>query len=132
MSEAGRKAFNKAVLLASMAVITFFSLSSGVKTPVPAYLLHFAAYFSLASLLLLVFHDTRYSHLEAFIGAFIFGSMIELVQASVPVRSFSVFDLSVNFAGSLVVLVEARVPVVHRVVELEEEVFSRVLPGSGL
>lgn len=84
-------------------------------------------YFSLAASFLLYFHDKKHNHFDAVILAAVTGLMFEVMQSQIPYRTFSVFDATVNAAGAGLVLLERKIPVVHRVVETEERLIDKAL-----
>jgi len=125
-----RRKLNLLGLIGLCILIGFNSVSHFSK---PGFLpLHFLAYFGLASAFLVNFHDTRIGHFEEAAAAFIFGFLMEVVQLSVPYRYFSIRDIGMNFAGAALVFFEAKIPVVHKVVEWEDRLIEAVLRKTGL
>lgn len=76
---------------------------------IPQWVLYPAHFFAYFSLCVLIYITLQYSAwkvklkrraITAFLGAFAFGSLIELIQFFIPYRSFSILDLLINLLGS--------------------------------
>ncbi|WEL19151.1 VanZ family protein [Candidatus Nanohalococcus occultus] len=122
-----RTKINAAFLLAVAATITYFSTVSLNSSGAPSgtfSLLHLTAYFGLSAAFLLYFHDTRRGHLEAVLAAGAFGLGIELIQSTIPYRSFSFEDIAVNFLGASIVLLDHRIGAVSKAIEVEDKILE--------
>jgi VanZ family protein len=123
-----RETLNRLGLLFLIALISYGSLSSG-SSPVSAggLPIHFVAYFVLSSAFILNFHDTERGHLEAMLSAGLVALGIEVVQAFLPYRSFSLIDFAVSFAGASLITLDHHIGLVTRFVEFEDRVIERFL-----
>ncbi|WP_414836807.1 VanZ family protein [Candidatus Nanohalococcus occultus] len=122
-----RTKVNAGFLVAVAGVITYFSTVSLNSAGAPSgtfSFLHLAAYFGLGAAFLLYFHDTRRGHLEAVAAAGVFGLGIELVQSTIPYRSFSFEDIAVNFLGASIVLLDHRIGAVSKAIEVEDKILE--------
>jgi VanZ family protein len=123
-----RKKLNLLGLAAVISIVTYFSVrplpgtSGGSIIP-----LHLIAYFVLAAAFLINFHDTTKGHIEAVSAAFLFGFFLELVQLNFPSRHFSLHDLVMNFLGASIIMLNHRVEIVSKAVELEDRMIRRAL-----
>ena len=124
-----RDYLNISFITSILLLISYLSLSpiSTPSTGLPLSIIaHFVMYFSLAAALLVYFHEKNHTHLDAVIFAGITGLFFELVQSQLGYRTFSFFDTAINFAGAGLVLVEQKVPVVHQVVKLEDQMLEKI------
>ena len=91
--------------------LLIFYFSSIPKLSVPEGIdisyYHFLAYFVLSFLFLRLFSVKNYKHafILAVISSTVFGLLIEIWQLFLPLRTFSYFDILLNFIGSLSVFV---------------------------
>ncbi len=128
-----RSRVNLGLVIGIAGIITYYSvkpLPTGPYDPSGAnltYLYHVAAYLVLAAALLLYFHDTPKGHIEAVVAASLFGAVIEVVQYGVPGRHFTLIDIGLNIFGASLVLLDHRISVVTRIIELEDRILTRIL-----
>lgn len=127
-----RKRLNLGLVVIIAGAITFFSLTPGGGqyggTSAVTELYHAVAYFALAAALLLYFHDTTKGHVEAVMVAVLFGTGIELTQAFLPSRFFSLADIAMNTMGASVIFLDHRSRIVTHVINTEERLLERFMP----
>ena len=123
-----RETLNKLGLYFLIALITYGSISPG-SSPVSAggFPVHALAYFVLASAFLVNLHDTKKGHLKAILAAGFLALGIEVVQAVLPYRSFSLIDFGVSFAGASLVTLDHHVGLFTKLVEFEDRAIERFL-----
>ncbi|MFB6174947.1 MAG: VanZ family protein [Candidatus Nanohalobium sp.] len=121
-----RKQLNLFGLLAVLAVIAYGSFTAGALSE-GGPLLHFIAYFVLAAAFLVNFQDTEKGHIEAILASGLVAMIIELIQAPIPYRTFSLMDFGVSLAGSTVITLDHHLGLVTRFVELEDDLIERFL-----
>lgn len=133
-----RQRLNLALVVGIATTIFYFSVR---PIPAPTYdagglnaalVYHAAAYFVLAAALLLYFHDTPRGHVEAILTAALFGIAMESAQLFLPNRLFSPVDILVNGMGASIVLLDHRSRLVTTVIELEDRMIDRVIPGDHM
>lgn len=119
-------------LLGVAAATAFITYESTVRLTEPVgqeiglsmLMLHGVAYFGLASALLIYLHDTSNGHLEAILIASTVGLSLELIQMHLPYRFFGWKDLVANTAGASLVLLDYRLFVASRVVQVEDRILN--------
>ncbi|MFB6115224.1 MAG: VanZ family protein [Candidatus Nanohalobium sp.] len=123
-----RERFNQLGLLAVIAVIVYGSLSSGTNVAASGggFPLHFVAYFVLAAAFLVNFHDTTRGHLEAIAASGFLALGLELVQAFLPMRTFSLMDFGVSFVGATLITLDHHLDAVTWFVSFEDRLIERL------
>lgn len=122
-----RDYLNLGLVITVIATIAYLSTGNISAPSGAAPVGHFLMYFSLAGSFLLYFHEKKHTHVDAVMLAVLTGLLFELLQSRIPYRTFSLVDAAVNTAGASLVLVERKLPVVHRVVEFEDRIIESVL-----
>ncbi len=122
-----RDYLNLGLIITVVCGIAFLSTGNFSAPSGAAPVGHFLMYFTLAGSFLMYFQGKKHTHLDAVALAVLTGLFFELVQSQIPYRSFSLLDASVNGLGASLVLFERYVPVVHRVVSLEDRIIESVL-----
>ncbi len=110
-------------------LISYLSLTpiSTPDTGLPVAVIgHLGMYFLLAGALLTYFHDKKHSHIDAVMISGLTGLMIELIQSQLVYRTFDIIDIFVNFVGAGLIMLELKVPVVHKIVELEDKFLEKL------
>lgn len=114
-------------VLAVAGIILFYSIQAGPGTEtfqtgpfgVVSYSdwLHFLAYACLAVMLAYALHDSRLSEWHVVILVFVcavgYGVTIELLQSTLPARTFALGDMGVNATGAAIAVVCWRVLVLY-------------------
>ena len=119
-----RERINQIGLIATIAVIGYGSLTAGTPVSAGGLPIHFIAYFFLASAFLVNFHDTKKGHLEAMIASGGIALGLEIFQAFLAFRTFSLIDFAVSFAGASVITLDHHMGAVTWFVEIEDRVLE--------
>jgi len=131
-----RQRINQILLGLGMLTITLLSLidpavSGGSSLSMYAPLTHLMAYFCVAAGLLVVFHDTPQSHLEAILAAAAFGFVLELVQGWLPWRYFGWGDILVNTLGASLILLDHHLDAATWFINREDALIERLVSGES-
>lgn len=113
-----------------LVLISYLSLApiSTPATHLPVAMIgHLTMYFLLAGTFLTYFHDKKHSHFDDVIIAGLAGLGMELLQSQLAYRSFNLFDILVNFVGAGLIILELKVPFVHKIVELEYQLLKKLV-----
>lgn len=111
--------------IAHQSLVPYPATSGGGKPP-SSLVLHVAAYLVLAASLAVYLQGTRRHGLNAVWVAAVFGLSLELVQGNLPTRHYSAVDVAANSLGASVVLLDHRLRIAKRIVELEDRIIESV------
>ncbi len=81
-----------------------FSLLSGARFTKSGFFQHVAGYFILSALACQAFRENNIRII--LVGILIMGAGLEIVQYTIPSRTFNIYDLLANLAGVLVVVIK--------------------------
>lgn len=119
-----RERINQIGLATVISVIGYGSLTAGTPVSAGGLPIHFIAYFVLASAFLVNFHDTKKGHLEAMFASGAIALSLEVIQAFLSFRTFSMIDFAVSFAGASLITLDHHLGAVTWFVEIEDRVLE--------